>query len=166
VDKDETARRDFILWSCIWDPRDQGSRGNITFGVGEVSFVAEAKQGWPILGRKSDNGIRTVGKTMQKALSEASRLPSEGKRMGIVFVTPRVHKSNIRYMDDILDCFTENLSKVKSAALAWYFPPGKRFLNGKDGYRYPGIVLLIKALSGQRLNAVMQSDHGKDRSRN
>ncbi len=118
------------------------------FGMEELTFIGEAKQCWPILKRSLADALETIDRTMAKALSDASCLPSDGKRLGIVFVTPRIHKSNLFYIDEILENFTEALDKKGNTAVAWTFPPEKRVLNDKDGYRYPGIVLLIKPLRG------------------
>jgi hypothetical protein len=123
-------------------------RGDIIFGIGKANFVAEAKQCWPIIGRKSDNSLGNIAKAMKIAQSETSRLPAHGKRLGIVFVTPRLHETNIPYADEILQTFTKGLRKIKNTTLAWSFPAEKRTLNGKDGFRYPGIVLLIKRSVG------------------
>lgn len=125
-------------------------RGDIMFGIGDLTFIGEAKQCWPILKRSPSDAQETIDKTMRKALSDASCLPPDGKRLGIVFVTPRIHKSNLRYIDEIFERFTEALDRKRNTAMAWTFPPEKRVLNGKDGYRYPGIVLLIKRFRGIR----------------
>ena len=105
-------------------------RGDTTFGIGQATFVAEAKQCWPIIRRKSDNAMRIVARAMEHAQSEASRLPAYGKRLGIVFVTPRMNDNNIPYVDEILQSFTRGLRKMRNTTLAWFFPLEKRALNG------------------------------------
>ncbi len=137
-----------------WRTTKRGSRkkgkgrGDVMFGMGDLTFIGEAKQCWPILKRNSADAKETIDKTMDKALSDASCLPPDRKRLGMVFVTPRVHESNLPYIDEILEDFKEALNKRRNTAIAWAFPPEKRVLNGKDGYRYPGIVLLIKRFRG------------------
>jgi hypothetical protein len=130
------------------DRKKGKGRGDIMFGISNTNFVAEAKQCWPILERKSNNALKTLTKAIENAQSEASRLPLYGKRLGIVFATPRLHENNLPYEDEILESFTKGLRKMKNTTLAWFFPAEKRTLNGKDGYRYPGIVLLIKRFAG------------------
>jgi hypothetical protein len=120
-----------------WKTTRRGSRkkgrgrGDIMFGIGKVDFVTEAKQCWPILGPKPEKALKTIEKTMSKAQADASRLPYYGKRLGIVFVTPRIHDVNLKHADEILESFTERLKKMENTALAWFFPPEKRTLDGK-----------------------------------
>ena len=124
-------------------------RGDITFGIGEQGFVAEAKQCWPILGTRSQGVTEIISKTLRSACRDCSALPSYGYgRLGILFVVPRIRISRGKQKNasEKLDMFLSAISSFRTTASAWMFPIEKRFLKGGDGYLYPGIVLLLKPL--------------------
>jgi hypothetical protein len=123
-------------------------RGDLIFGIGNRGFVAEAKQCWPILGTRSQGVTEEIiSKTLRAACRDCSSLPSDGyKRLGIVFVVPRIRMSKENDTPEILENFLSLISSFKNATSAWIFPREKRSLKGGDGYLYPGIVLLVKPL--------------------
>jgi len=122
-------------------------RGDIMFEIGQETFIAEAKQCWPILGYRNHSAINTVKKALREARIQSSRLPSEGKKLGIVFAVPRLHESKQRDSEKILHNFVSRFRAFKNTTISWVFPKGRRTsVMDEDGYIYPGIALMLKLL--------------------
>jgi hypothetical protein len=135
--------------------RKRIGRCDIQFGIGKNTFVAEAKQAWPTIGRSDQSGMVTVRAYLQKARDESSRLPNnEGKKLGILFVVPLIRRSKRKQVDKILrrkqidkilSSFLEQLRKQENRTMAWVFPKKTRTMSYRgNNYYYPGIVLLIQ----------------------
>lgn len=124
----------------------RAGRGDIMFQLGKDTFIAEAKQCWPILGYRNHGAIKTFKEALYEARIQSSRLPSEGHKLGIVFAVPCLHKSKEKDLDEILGDFEKHLRSFKNTATTWVFPKEKRKLSAGDGYLYPGVVLAIKPL--------------------
>ena len=125
-------------------------RGDIMFRIGRNTFIAEAKQCWPILGYKNRSAASNLTETLDKARIQSSRLPSDGQKMGIVFAVPRLHNSKRKDSEQILYDLESYLRSLKNTAITWVFPKEKRMLKGRDGYIYPGVVLAMRPLRTRR----------------
>ena len=77
-------------------------RGDLMFQIGKDTFIAEAKQCWPILGYKNLSATRNLVEALHEARVQSSRLPSDGKKLGIVFAVPRLHESKGKDSEEIL----------------------------------------------------------------
>ena len=124
-------------------------RCDIQFGIGHTEFVAEAKQCWPIL----SGDIRTVRKVVETQIElsrqEAMQNSEWGYRcLGIVFVAPRVHKSNQARIDEYLHEFTNQLLALRKNTVAWTFPRQARLLRPSNessnrDYIFPGVAMVM-----------------------
>ena len=124
----------------------RAGRGDIMFQIGKDTFIAEAKQCWPILGYRNRNAISTVKEALHEARIQSARLPSEGQKLGIVFAVPCLHESKQEDSEKILYDFISRFTSLKNSTITWVFPREKRTLKGGDGYIYPGIVLVLRPL--------------------
>jgi hypothetical protein len=128
-------------------------RGDIYFQIGRQKFIAEAKQCWPASGKRAvarhTGGTETLKQTLEDARKDARDLPRErgGRRMGLVFASPRLPLSDKAILNELVQGLKEELPNLKGTTLAWTFPARCRNLKGKDGYYYPGTILLMKPIS-------------------
>jgi hypothetical protein len=127
-------------------PKTYAGRGDIMFQIGKDTFIAEAKQCWPILGYRNQNAISTIKEALHEARTQSARLPSDGQKLGIVFAVPRLHKLKQGDAEKILHDFISRLPSLKNTTITWVFPKEKRKLCAGDGYLYPGVVLAIESL--------------------
>lgn len=114
----------------------------------DKKFACEAKQIIPRLKKGNANNISNVKRKFEWACADAKELSSEeGRRLGILFVTPRFPRSQIPF-DDCLSEYLQNIQKLNFDAIAWYFPDKARNMKWKVNQRiYPGVILLIREIS-------------------
>ena len=132
--------------------KNRHGRGDIMFGIKGQGFVAEAKQCWPNIGRNIDSVLKEVESYLESALDGVYQEPNYGlQRVGIVFVSPRIHRSQVykfkkTELKKRLNNFRSRLlRRIKNVTIAWNFPKGWLQPKGREKYIYPGIILLIKS---------------------
>jgi hypothetical protein len=124
--------------------KSSSGRCDIMFGIGKEQYIGEAKQCWPVLPPSLRSALKEVKACLKTALVQVSQLPSdEGKRVAIVFVTPRIHASEQGAVKTRVGDFVDRL-KTKDAAMASLFPKNGDKITYRK-YIYPGIVVLIKS---------------------
>jgi hypothetical protein len=128
----------------------KNGRCDIQFSIGESEFIAEAKQCWPTLSGTAQNARRTVEIHIAQANQEVQQVPEWGyRRLGIVFVAPRVHVSKQDEIDKYLQAFVKQLVEIKSTTIAWVFPKAARTLrppseeNTSRDYIFPGVAVVL-----------------------
>lgn len=127
--------------------RNKYGRCDISFEVGTLKIIAEAKQVWPLLtGSKRKPSAITKG--MKNAEKEVKDRPiSNGyKRYAIVFASPYVTSDADTKAQ--VNAFIDAIMKIKDAhAVAWAFPlienPIQSPRPGCENRYFPGAALVI-----------------------
>lgn len=130
--------------------KSKTGRCDIIFRIRESVYLAEAKQDWPLLtGTNLQTNIRETKKIIKKACHESlDTKDPNAVHLGIVFITPRAHGKNEKFLDDYLMSYVKALKVENNLTLAWQFPKWARKLrstvDGFENYIYPGVILAIR----------------------
>ena len=125
-------------------------RVDIYFRYRLKDYIAEAKQYWPILKRNSSRSvIKETKARLANALEDARaivRYKGE-RRVGILFVCPRISYQNTDRINDLLNEYLKGLhswAKRNRTAIAWCFPVTKRKSLKHSSRYYPGQIILLR----------------------
>jgi len=119
--------------------------------VGSSRFLFEAKKHRLLLSKKSKEARlkesrNRVFANLKSARRDSGKLKSyAGKRFGISFVVPRIDDEEKDRLDDRLNELLYLLTQKRKRydAIAGYFPKAEDRPE-KNGWIYPGIILIIK----------------------
>ena len=124
-----------------------------TDSVGKEEFIEAKHEFVPLSGSKEKNGLPTkINKAMGKARSAASAakaLQPGVTALAVVFASvSAAPKTPTDKIDQQIIKFCEGIkSSADYHAFAWCFPKETRKLQGKEGYYYPGIVMLVRNIN-------------------
>lgn len=120
-------------------------RGDLYFKLGSESYIAEAKHEWIVLSRRSDLSSKRLLKSLRIARkSVVDAETPRGRKLGLLFVVPRVPESQVGDIQKLVSGMTEKLKKVlRYDAAAWAFPKRGYLLQFGDHFRYPGVALFV-----------------------
>ena len=123
-------------------------RCDLRIELGRMHFACEAKQLWFHFERRSFSPSQAIVGALNQACSDALNLnPSEGRRLGLCFIIPRVPISQSNQINDYLASLFDTINSIEWHALAWCFPEATRNLRAENNRCYPGAALLIKHAS-------------------
>jgi hypothetical protein len=134
----------------IMKSESKAGRCDISFLFRKNVFIGEAKQNWPLLtGENLKANLIKTNKVIKQACHVSLHTKgSKATRLGIVFITPRIHEGKKQLLNDFLMDYLNKLSAKKDITLAWTFPKWARDLHsseeGNQNYIYPGVILVIK----------------------
>lgn len=148
------AFEEFIANRMVRKPgtpaRQMPGRCDISFGIGDLEFLAEAKQCWPSLGNLPPS-LRKINASLQDALDQCRSIDDWGiPAYAMVFASPRVNATRGDQVEHLLGEFIGAICELRNVQLAWAFPPLARALHptGRNKHRiYPGIALILKRAS-------------------
>jgi len=126
-------------------------RGDLLISIKKRNYIIEAKQIWISLSRRAAKGERKLEDALVDAIDGArDSTEFRGKRVGIVFAVPYLHKTEKDFMVERLIEWIKVVKNCNDCAVAWVFPEDARHGFKLDGYLYPGISVLIRALRRPR----------------
>lgn len=130
-------------------------RADLFLARNRTTFVAEAKQIFPIYSSRSNFDSRTLARGLKSARDDVRDVTEDADyKLGILFCTPRIPKKNIPESSEILRSkiieFKEKVMSKEYAraidygACAFVFPSDSKASGTK--YHYPGVVCFIRVL--------------------
>ena len=123
-------------------------RCDLYFQIGNIGFACEAKKITCGIGGKADPSktISLVKRGLKKACDDAKKLPkSEGRRLGMCFVVPRLIRTDIENKNKEIIKFQKAVEKkIRYSSIAMVFPENTKEKDKDEKFHYPGIILLIK----------------------
>lgn len=147
------ARRNHIVLEeyriqkrSVHDGRWEG-RADLYFICGETGYVAEAKQMWLPLSRRTRTSIwqQRINKMLTQAKSEAvtAKEYPDLKALGVVFVVPYITHSKAEDCQALVEGCIKQMRQVKWDAMACAFPR-KAETYSKRKCLHPGVFCLIR----------------------
>jgi hypothetical protein len=97
----------------------KAGRCDICFRFKRSIFLGEAKQDWPLLvSADMQKNINQTNSIVRKACSEALHTKdATATHLGIVFVTPRIHETKKKFLEDYLFNYIMKLSNRNQAVV-------------------------------------------------
>ena len=127
-------------------------RSDIFFVCGNQGYVAEAKQCWVSISRRSKPFYEKVNNLLKEAREQAvSSEEKECRKLGVVFIVPYIPKTETDNKNELISHFQSSLSKFDYGAMAYAFPEKGEVIN-TTGYLYPGVACLFRQT--KRINAL------------
>ena len=125
-------------------PRIYAGRQDLLIHVRGEVFIAEAKSCWSDATSSETNLAVWIDKRLDAACADIQKTPSSGKkRLGLLFVTPYIRRSQSASAAKRIKSWLESARKVNYSCCAWVFPGRSRFV-GKPRNICPGIALFIR----------------------
>jgi hypothetical protein len=119
-------------------------RCDLYFEFQGYEFIAETKQVWLPVGRRSDLWDTTLEKSIATACKDVRHTQEQGwTRLGIVFAAPYFPKSDSDYATELLKKWQSRILDGPWDGLAWVFPPRTRYLQWTDSCIYPGVAAIL-----------------------
>lgn len=123
--------------------------------LGTVEYVIEAKQKWISITKTpsdSQQTIKSIQRTLDKAKKDAEKSAQGTKGyhpepIGLIFIIPYFKKNGGERLDkprEFLKTLGNELAKIDCFCYALAFPDNGMITETIDGYRYPGVALLMK----------------------
>lgn len=140
--------RTFVLEEYRTEKRDDErgkwpGRADLFFVCHRTAYVAEAKQVWVSISSRAGESVAKITKALHLARKEAVKGKSlEHRRLGIVFVVPRLPLSELDDRHERIRDFISDLDKVDYEAMAYAFPDAAK-VRGKY-YIYTGVACCIR----------------------
>jgi hypothetical protein len=127
-------QKEYPGWTDLW-----------IFCDDSTEYVIEAKE-LVITLPLQEPRILNLSKTLRKIQQEAESSKEDPNQigLGIVFVVPKIYKSNPSKTELLITNFINQLEEEKCDILCYIFPEKARNVNEED-YFYPGVILLAQA---------------------
>ncbi len=119
-------------------------RIDLQFSYQGSDFVAEAKQAWPRIGRRSKSAVGDIEDALQQAGKEAQTIVKNwGDRLAIVFAAPLFPESEIANERKLLKNWRDVVEQVKCDGSAFFWLHNCQQIID-DGEVYPGAGIFIQ----------------------
>ena len=113
--------------------------------VGNTAFIFEAKLCLTNIGLRTDLSLVRITQKLKEATTDSKvHSASDGIRLGVCFAVPFYAKSRHSSSEQIIRNWCTEISKVKSTAIAWYFPEEIESFPKRWNCVFPGIVAFIR----------------------
>lgn len=121
-------------------------RCDLYFELGDIGYVAEAKQGWSG-GSNDRDPVPRIRKVLRSARESASRLASHGQhRTALVFVAPRFAGAYHSESEAMINRWIAKATAIPKWEKAWVFPKSSRFIQSDNGRYYPGVMIFARSV--------------------
>ena len=126
-------------------------RGDIAFCVKGQNFMAEAKMFFPSIATQARKNAVWIRARLDAALRAVAQCPSwpKHKKLGMLFLSPCLPLSQKVKCDAQIEGFIDTLQNMAAWTMAWTFPKRTRYPH-VDAYLFPGTVVVIRRLQGNR----------------
>jgi len=107
-------------------------------------FVAESKQVWLPVGRRSHPQLPVLKNAQVEASKDVHYVTETDTKLSIVFAVPYFPKSDRTHVNRLLSEWQAQVLEIPCHSLAWVFPEKTRYLRWEnDSHYYPGIAVIL-----------------------
>ena len=147
------AIEEFSAKKKVRSPKGDGNteqwRGRIDlqFSYRDNDFVAEAKQAWPKIGRRSKSAAGEIEQALSQARKDVLATSRKwGKKLAIVFAAPRFPKSEFADERQLLQRWRDIVQRVDCHGKAFFWLHDCEQIVD-DGEVYPGAGMFIRCVT-------------------